>query len=275
MTEHSLQGLEVVVTRPVGQSDRLLSMLREAGAHATSIPLIAILPLTGSAHKQNISACMDQLQQYQHAIFISQNAAQQALATLCAHDLTWPPRLQAYAVGRTTAGWLAQNGITAITPERMDSEGLLALPALQQVNGQRAIIFRGLGGRETLALGLRGRGMQVNYCELYQRCLPADAPQQWLQWRHQLTQGKVGSTGPVVVCLNSVETLDNLLAIDEHCTRMKTVHWLVPGSRVANAAIARGFKQVVEASDALDETLLKTLVTIKTDLHNGRLATKS
>ncbi len=259
MTRSPLQGLEIVITRPQGQAEPLLHQLRAIGSHPVHIPLIAILPLTSPAQQLRIQTSLQQLSLYQHAIFISQNAAHQAWLALTTYQQKWPADIQTYAVGRSTAFWLQQHDITASTPERMDSEGLLALPALQSVQGQRCIIFRGLGGRETLAQGLRGRGMQVDYCELYRRRLPTQAPTDWIRWREKQDACTGRAPRAAIVSLNSVETLDNLLAIDEHCTRLKNVHWLVPGERVARAAHARGFRHIITAPDALDETVLETI----------------
>ena len=257
-TPSSLQTLDIVVTRPAEQAVGLLNALQQAGAQTISIPLIAIVPLTDKADRQRIQHNLDHLAEYQHAIFISQNAAYQTWQALAEYRQSWPSQLQAYAVGRSTAAWLATQGVQALTPKRMDTEGLLALPELQAVQQQRGVIFRGVGGRETMAEGLRKRGMQVDYCELYRRCLPTAASDQWSDWRTQ--RAASGSRRLAVVCLNSIETLDNLLAVDEHCIHLDNVHWLVPGERVAQAARARGFHQLLQTTDALDATLLETLL---------------
>ncbi len=245
----NLQGLSVVVTRPQQQGDNLLLALRALGADAVHIPLLAIEPLQTLAQRTRIDTLLQGLLSCQHAVFISQNAAAAALSALQKRGQTWPIGTQAYAIGRSTAALLHENGIEAICPARMDSEGLLAVPQLQKVSGQRGLIFRGLGGREMLALRLRERGMQVDYCELYRRCLPAEATQQWAAWQPSL---------PSVVCINSLETLDNMQLAAPHVFAMPHTTWLVPSERVAQAARARGLS-VLCAPDALDETIINTL----------------
>jgi uroporphyrinogen-III synthase len=254
----SLNTLEIVVTRPAEQAANLLTALQQAGAQTVSIPLITIVPLTDTADRKRIQRSLDHLTEYQHAIFISQNAAYQTWQALTDYRQTWPSHLQAYAVGSSTAAWLATQGVQALTPKQMNTEGLLALLELQNVQNERCVIFRGVGGRETMAEGLRKRGMQVDYCELYRRCLPTAASGQWSRWRAQRTASD--KPRQAVVSLNSIETLDNLLAVDEHCIHLDNVHWLVPGERVAQAARARGFHQLLQTTDALDTTLLETLL---------------
>ena len=54
----------------------------------------------------------------------------------------------------------------------MNTEALLKLPELHQIDGQRFLILRGVGGRETLATQLRARGAHVDYAECYRRVEP-------------------------------------------------------------------------------------------------------
>jgi uroporphyrinogen-III synthase len=261
-----LAGLQVVVTRPIQSADKLVQQFTSYGANAVAIPLLAIETLIEPSQRAQIAQHLDHLSECDVAIFISQHAAEQTMLVLEARQQSWPTGVQAFAVGKSTAAFLQQCGITASFPEQMDSEGLLALPGLQKVDGQRCIIFRGLGGRETLALTLRERGATVDYCELYRRTRPADAERQWRTWRDR------NPSADTLVCINSVESLvhlvsvlDALDAVDTHkvqavvdCQRINrdNLTLLVPSERVARAAHQRGFSQVVVAQDALDDTVI-------------------
>lgn len=247
-----LAGLAVVVTRPTRQNDALVLQLQQLGADVAAIPLLAIEPLADPDSQARTDHCLAQLATCQFAIFISQNAAEQTLLALAQRGLHWPANLPAFAVGSATAAMLQQHGIPACSPARMDSEGLLALPALQQVAGQQGVIFRGQGGRETLAQTLRDRGAIVNYCELYRRRLPAAAAGQWTAWL--ATAGQRAA----LVCINSSESLRHLLAIDNSVATRDNLTLLVPGERVAGAAAAAGFAQVCTAQDATDSSTIAT-----------------
>ena len=69
---------------------------------------------------------------------------------------------------------LARHGIHDVIspPLRFDSEALLELPQLTDVNGRRVIIFRGDGGRELLGETLAARGASVEYVSCYRRGRP-------------------------------------------------------------------------------------------------------
>lgn len=248
-----LAGLAVVVTRPARQNDTLVSQLQVLGADVAAIPLLAIEPLTEPAQLALIDQRLAALRSCQFAIFISQNAAEQALQALAQRGLPWPATLPAFAVGSATAAMLQQHGIPANSPTRMDSEGLLALPALQHVTGQRGVIFRGQGGRETLACTLRDRGATVDYCELYRRSLPPAAAGQWLGWLATRATHQ-----PALVCINSSESLRHLLAIDDCVVARDNLTLLVPGERVARAAAEAGFTQICSAQDATDSATITT-----------------
>ncbi|WP_412841263.1 uroporphyrinogen-III synthase, partial [Aeromonas dhakensis] len=80
---------------------------------------------------------------------------------------TWP-NIDYFAVGQASADAFSAVGITAACPEDPRSEGLLALPGLQQVNGKRVLILRGNGGRDLIARTLASRGALVHYCAAYE-----------------------------------------------------------------------------------------------------------
>jgi uroporphyrinogen-III synthase len=249
-----LAGLTVVVTRPARQNDALVQQLRTLGANTAAIPLLAIEPLQVALQRQKIDTQLRELPDCQLVIFISQNAAEQCLQALAERDIKWPTHLQTFAIGSATTAFLAEHGIPAVSPQQMNSEGLLALLALQNVIGQRCIIFRGLGGRETLAQTLRERGAAVEYCELYRRELPAEALVQWTNWTDRL------QNHPALICVNSIETLRHLQTIAPDATSRDNLTLIVPGERVTRTATAAGFIHIVTADDATDKAMLRAII---------------
>ena len=74
------------------------------------------------------------------------------------------------AVGSGTGNALARAGIRGVvTPSRMDSEGLLALPCLQDLDGQDVALVTAPQGRDLLANTLRGRGANLLRADVYAR----------------------------------------------------------------------------------------------------------
>jgi uroporphyrinogen-III synthase len=233
----------------------LAAAINAAGGVATPMPLLAIepLPALAAADKQKV---LD-LDLYQHVLFVSTNAVQ------CGHhwiDQFWPQLptgIAWHAIGRATAEAMTDSDIpvTSAGELAMNSEELLAGPALQQVAGQRVLIVRAVGGREHLASSLRERGAQVDYLPCYQRQLPTYAA------------GTLATTlsGEQIdaVCLNSGETLMHYLTLlaeqREHFQRLPVV---VPSERVQALAQAEGLQRVVLANNAGNEATLNALASL-------------
>lgn len=164
----------IVVTRPAHQAGPLLDALRAVGAEPILLPLLEILPPADPLPLQEAAA---QLADTRFAIFVSPNAVRHALPVLRRAG-TWPEGCRAIAVGPGTADALrAEGGPAALVPSaRHDSEGVLALPELQDVRGARILIFRGDDGRPLLGDSLLARGAQMSYVPCYRRLLPTDTP---------------------------------------------------------------------------------------------------
>ncbi len=77
----ALAGKGIVVTRPLHQSDSLAARLHAAGARTIVFPTIAIGP---PADLPALAAVIDRLEQYDLAIFISPNAAREAMRAITA-----------------------------------------------------------------------------------------------------------------------------------------------------------------------------------------------
>ena len=237
----ALTGLHVLNTRPVEQGEALDAALRAAGAQVSRLPLIAIEPLSPASADERLLLDLDR---YDGVFFVSANVARLGLNAVGGCWPQWPHRLPVYAVGQGTASVLEQDGLTVTLPERADSEGLIALPALQAVSGQRFLLFRGQGGRELLRETLQARGASVTVIELYRRDLPVAAASQW----QALSASDVS-----VVILTSPDALRHWqqVAGDE----AGRLHWVVVSPRMHEMAVQAGAR-VMQAPGADTQSLL-------------------
>jgi len=170
MAEQPLAGLKLVVTRPREQAAQLVQRIEQAGGMPLLFPLLEIAPVQDAATLREQVA---RLAQFQLAIFISPNAVKYGTEAIRAAG-EFPPDLRVATVGQGSAKALKELGISSVIApvERFDSEGLLALPELQNVTGWRVMIFRGDGGRELLGETLGARGATVEYAACYRRSKP-------------------------------------------------------------------------------------------------------
>ena len=239
----------VWVTRPVGQARALMASLSAEGWTPVHLPLLAIDPLDPLplAQRQRVR----DLDRYAHLIFVSANAARVGLARIQDHWPRFPAPPRYWAVGRSTAQVLEAAGLDVERPERdMSSEGLLALPGLRQVRGQRALIVRGEGGRRLIAETLRARGARVDCLCCYRR-VP-------VSHRADDVVARVASAPADLIMISSgegLQLLSDLLRPREHTT-LAAITLLVPSPRVAERARGLGWQQVELTDNASDAAML-------------------
>ncbi len=228
-----LAGVGVIVTRPARQSGGLARQLAALGATPIVIPAIVILPPESRAALDRVHAT---LADHDIAIFVSANAVEYGVPAPGA----WPENLATFAPGPGTASALVATGIAdvQIPTTTFDSEGLLALPQLHDIEGRRVVIFRGEGGRGELAEGLRARGADVTYVECYRRAAPSTAA---AGLSEVLRAGRAHA-----LTLTSSEGLDNLYALLDVADRrlFAKLPAFVPHPRIAERARALGFNPV-------------------------------
>jgi len=238
-----LAGLCIVVTRPREQAGELAQRIAQAGGKAILFPLLEISP---PADAQPLRALVARLHEFNLAIFISPNAVRYGMEAIRAAGVTFPD-LRIATVGQGSAKALRDWGVNdVIVPQHgYDSEALLALPELQNVQGWRVVIFRGDGGRELLGDTLKARGAAVEYAACYQRSKPQQAVFPLLD------------AAPDAISVTSTEAIANLWEmLDESGrTQLVSVPLFVPHARIADAAHRLGWREVVVTAGGNDGLL--------------------
>lgn len=256
-----LTGLNVLLTRPQLQSASLVKAINGQGGRVCELPLIEIEAVDDSDACEAIKSKISRLDQYDAAIFISTNAARIGLEWIDAWWPQVPTGLSAYAVGPGTAKALQVLGWPVFVSDKgVTSEDLLALPGLQNINGQRIALFRGVGGRELIAETLRNRGAMVDYLELYHRRTP--------NYGGDMLIDMIGREQINVIVITSAQILDVLMHfLQNDPSAIVSVPVIVPSERIRQYALDTGLVRVINAGGADDETVLKALATVAMPLR--------
>ncbi|TSA19582.1 MAG: uroporphyrinogen-III synthase [Betaproteobacteria bacterium] len=227
----------ILITRPVDLAEGLAIGLRAAGITPLSLPLIEIAP---APQPLALAAALAQLAACPWAIFISPSAVRMGLAATRVTTPVWPASVRLAAIGAGTARAL-HNAINApvLTPEQgADSESLLACPEMQAVAGQRVMLFRGEGGRATLAETLTARGARVVHAVCYaRRALSPDPAALLARWQ----AGEIEA-----VSVTSTEIFVQLTRVlgDAGRALLQATPLFAPHERIAAAARAYGVQRV-------------------------------
>ncbi|MDH3343069.1 MAG: uroporphyrinogen-III synthase [Gammaproteobacteria bacterium] len=223
----------------------LIQHLNQAGATAQHYPVIHISSID---HSDNLDFILNNLSNYDIAIFISPTAVQQTLAK--APSL--PENLTLAVIGKSTEAVLKKYGYHAkIIPDEFDSESLLLHPdlAADKIANKSIIIFRGVGGRDLLGNTLSERGAKVAFAEVYKRDKNTLS---------SLTKSQLKDID--VLTITSNEGLQNLYDLTDYKSDLTKLPIIVPGIRAHQLASSLGFIQIIQASNATDDACLEALI---------------
>jgi uroporphyrinogen-III synthase len=242
-----LAGVQIAVTRPPEQATKLTAAITEAGGSVLSFPL---LDITGLTDLSAFHTAIMPLSRFDWAIFISSNAVQHGMPLLQQAGIS--THLKFAAIGPTTAAALQSFGVAEVlTPkDRFDSEAMLALPEMQQMQSQRVLIVRGVGGREVLADTLKQRGAEVVFGECYRRVNPQASVEQ-LELAH--TAGKLQG-----IIITSSEALRFLVDLAGSAGWLKNTSLFVNHERIAEQARQHGLN-VTATGQSGDSAMLQLL----------------
>ncbi|MCI2282280.1 uroporphyrinogen-III synthase [Colwellia sp. MSW7] len=246
--------LNVLITRPTNKAKALETSLTALGIACVNQPLFDYKTKDDAEISQRL------LTHGHIIIFVSVAAVEFANNVFPANYWQYQ---SVFAVGNATKLALERLGITPVfCPTQENSEGLLALPALNKsFNNAPITIVRGDRGREHLASQLRELGANVNYLESYQcvwRTFTKDIAQQW--FKQQINC--------IVVTSNAIlEKLVQLMLPQQEAkhTGQLTKYWqneclwLVASHRIAESAKSLGLSQVIVSDGASEKAIITTL----------------
>ena len=245
--------MTILVTRPSPAGEALVSRLRALGRVAFHSPLIDFAPGNQLASLPNLLSSLNQ----QDLVFLlSQPAVSHADRALRQSATNWPDTVNYFAIGRTTGLIFHRvSSLPVLYPQDGEtSETLLNLPALQRIQGKKALILRGNGGRELLAETLTERGVDVTYCECYQRSpVYYDASEQSALWQ------RAGVDTLVVTSGEMLQQLYQLVPDYYRNSWLLRCNLVVVSERLAALARQLGWSAIRVAENADNDALIRAL----------------
>jgi uroporphyrinogen-III synthase len=164
-----------------------------------------------------------------------------------------PPRTSALvlAVGQGTARALRRHGFTDVrAPQRQDSEGLLALAELRELDGRAVALVGAAGGRGMLRTTLAERGAVLREVHVYRR-VPAR-----LDRRHVDAVRRLPASALVLVCSAESGRQHAYALPPDAVRRLCAATAVVSSERLADIAAAAGFARITQAASAMADDLL-------------------
>jgi len=242
-----LSAPRLISLRPVGEHAALRRAAARYGIKVLALSPWKLVQRTDTATRDALAATLQA-----DVVIVTSPAAVAAagrLRPLCAQ-----PGQIWVAVGAGTAQRLCRAGVEGVmTPERMDSEGLLALPQLRALHGQRVGLLTAPGGRGLIVPTLQQRGALVVRADVYERVAVAPAP---------AALARLAEPGPLWLALSSQGALTGILDVlpDPARQRLRSARVVAASERLARIAVEMGFPTPVIASDARPASLLRAMV---------------
>lgn len=242
-----LAGWTVLSLRPRGQHAGL-----RAAAARTGARVLALSPLAIEMRRDGVTRkALGEVLAAGIVLFTSPNAVRAAAAL---RRLRTRRGQTVLAVGDGTRRALQRLGIVAMSPTRMDSEGLLAMPALHDVAGRSVGLVTAPGGRNRIGPALQARGAELLRADVYQRTQQTITAARW-----RALADALATSQPMLLALSSGEALDAMLRQQPAglAKPLRRIAVVAASERLAQAAREAGFRRVAVAGDARPASLLR------------------
>lgn len=205
-------------------------------------------------------------------VVVSVEAVHCAIRLLKAHGIDYATALPhcptVIAVGEPTAIALRAFGFTVITPAEhglpMSNEGMLQLPIFANMRqGDKVLIWRGVGGRRLLHDELTKKGIDVRATEFYERSVPSDLSNNFNHFLQNHTHHS-----PIFVLISSEMSLDAWRSMLDKIIDTdggflpKNMIYLTLGERLSAKAQTHYPSNIIQCVANLDDTTLKQAINL-------------
>lgn len=245
-----LAGWTIVVTRPRDSTAPLVRGLRRHGAQVLRLPAQEIQANPDFDWTAALADC-GRVDDWVFTSPSSVSHAQLLLERGLAND-------HVFAVGSGTARALRRHRIAAIAPDRHhNSEAMLDLSGLSEVNGRRIAIVTAPGGRGLIASSLRERGAVVVEWPVYRRKAVA--------WSQSQLDALASAIDPLLTIISSGEALDILaMTLPEALwQRLREGRWITSSERLEAALRQHGVTRIDRAASALGGDLVDAALALR------------
>lgn len=245
--------MAVLVTRPDERGKQLVDLLNQSGVVALHLPLFTF---EKGSDLENLPGKLSQLNAGDYVFLVSKSAVDFSANTLKEIGFHWREDLQYFTVGQRTAQYFSCQSERAIRYpiSQENSEGLLALPAMQQLDDKQILILRGNSGRELFAEQTTARGAKVEILECYRR--------EPIVYNNEEQTSICKRSGVDTLVVTSLEILQALIEFvpEDEQEWLKSCRLVTVSSRIAEAAKQQGWEHIIFSPKADNQSLLKTLV---------------
>ncbi|MGF6418904.1 uroporphyrinogen-III synthase [Stenotrophomonas sp. AN71] len=230
-------GWTLISLRPQGQHAALRRAVAGLDGHLLALSPWRLQRVHGTAVVRQLQRALN----CDRVVFTSPAAVTAAASLLPLADAQRSPWL---TVGEGTARALQAQGITEVhAPQRMDSEGLLALPVLADVQGLRIGLVTAPGGRGLIATQLQAAGATIERANVYQR--------RRLRLPQRALARLAHSAQPWVLAVSSGEALQHFwqqLPVAWQQRLRAHAHVVVASDRLGEQAQALGLQRITRSA---------------------------
>ncbi len=255
------QAQSFVITRPLNQADPIVASLKQYFA-SSKFTLVSHLPLIEitSVKPQMLSTTS----LFSGIIFISPNAVTHTVNQLSKSEWKQLIKSPLYAIGTRTSEVLKSvcNDVVIQIPQKMNSEGLLAMPALSNIDQTIWLIVKGIGGREKLKDTLIQRGAKVLELCTYERNMPNT------EISKKISLALQKRSVWVITSVQAINNLDKMMKQEESASLKRfeineNCRIIVSSDRIKKSAIKLGLNVIAVANNATDKQLIDCIKELK------------